>query len=57
MFVINYNNNNNNDNSIVHLSQLVPVRPGKQKQAYLPPGKLSHVDPKLHGSEEQAILS
>lgn len=41
----------------LHLSQLVPVSPGKQKHAYLPPGNDSHVDPKLQGSEEQAMWS
>lgn len=35
----------------------MPVSPGRQKQAYLPPGSDSQVDPKLQGSDEQAILS
>lgn len=42
---------------ILHLSQLGPVSPGRQKQAYLPPGNDSQVEPKLQGSEEQAISS
>lgn len=41
----------------LHLSQLAPVSPGRQKQAYRPPGKDSQVDPKLQGSDEQAMSS
>jgi hypothetical protein len=45
------------DVDILHLSQFGPVSPGRQKQAYLPPGNDSQVDPKLQGSEEQAMSS